>query len=37
MYDAAHGFANPSNPRHNPEATADAYKHALTYLKNKFS
>jgi carboxymethylenebutenolidase len=37
MYDAAHGFANPSNPRHNPEATADAYKHALTYLKSKFS
>lgn len=37
MYDAAHGFANPSNPRHNPEATADAYKHALAYLKQKFS
>ncbi|MFN4145421.1 MAG: dienelactone hydrolase family protein [Runella sp.] len=37
MYDAAHGFANPSNPRHDPTATADAYKHALAYLKQKFS
>ena len=35
MYDAGHGFANPSNPVYNKEATADAYKLALAYLKDK--
>lgn len=35
MYDAGHGFANPSNPIYNKEAAADAYKLALTYLKEK--
>ncbi|MCK8491979.1 dienelactone hydrolase family protein [Spirosoma sp. RP8] len=35
MYDAGHGFANPSNPVYNKEAAADAYKLALGYLKNK--
>lgn len=35
MYDAGHGFANPSNPVYNKEATADAYKLALGYLKEK--
>ncbi len=35
MYDAGHGFANPSNPIYNKEAAADAYKLALTYLKDK--
>ena len=35
MYDAGHGFANPSNPVYNKEATADSYKLALAYLKNK--
>ena len=35
MYDAGHGFANPSNSVYNKEATADAYKLALAYLKNK--
>ena len=35
MYDAGHGFANPSNPVYNKEASADAYKLALTYLKDK--
>lgn len=37
MYDAVHGFANPSNPKHDATATADAYKNALSYLKQKFS
>ncbi len=37
MYDAVHGFANPSNPKHDPTATADAYKHSIEYLKKKFS
>jgi carboxymethylenebutenolidase len=36
MYDAVHGFANPSNPKHDPEATADAYKLSLDYLNTKF-
>lgn len=35
MYDAVHGFANPSNPKHDPVATADAYKLSLGYLKKK--
>ncbi|WP_128547296.1 dienelactone hydrolase family protein [Larkinella soli] len=35
MYDAPHAFANPSNPGHNKEATADAYKLTLDYLKNR--
>jgi carboxymethylenebutenolidase len=30
MYDAGHGFANPSNPIYNKEAAADAYKLALS-------
>lgn len=37
MYDAGHGFANPSNPVYNKEATADSYKLALAYLKNKLN
>jgi carboxymethylenebutenolidase len=37
MYDAGHGFANPSNPIYNKEAAADAYKLALAYLKNKLN
>ncbi len=35
MYDAVHGFANPSNPKYDPAATADAYKLSLSYLKKK--
>lgn len=35
MYDAVHGFANPSNPKHDAAATADAYKLSLEYLKKK--
>ncbi len=33
QYDADHGFANPSNPIYNSEATKDAYAHTLVYLK----
>lgn len=32
-YDAAHAFANPSNPSYNAEAASDAYKFALAFLK----
>jgi carboxymethylenebutenolidase len=35
MYDAVHGFANPSNPKYDAAATADAYKLTLNYLKSK--
>ncbi|MBS1530055.1 MAG: dienelactone hydrolase family protein [Bacteroidetes bacterium] len=33
QYDADHGFANPSNPIYNSEATKDAYAHTLAFLK----
>ena len=32
-YDADHAFANPSNPKHNKEFSADAYKHTLAFFK----
>ncbi len=32
-YDADHAFANPSNPKHSKEFTADAYKNTLVFLK----
>lgn len=32
-YEANHGFANPSNPSFNKEATADAHAKAITFLK----
>lgn len=32
-YDADHAFANPSNPKHSKEFTADAYKHTLDFFK----
>ena len=32
-YDAAHGFANPSNPAFNKEAREDAHKKTIAYLK----
>ncbi|MBS7565892.1 dienelactone hydrolase family protein [Mucilaginibacter sp. Bleaf8] len=35
QYDADHGFANPSNPIYNSEATKDAYAHTLSYLKER--
>ena len=33
QYDADHGFANPSNPIYNSDATKDAYAHTLAFLK----
>ncbi|MBS1505049.1 MAG: dienelactone hydrolase family protein [Bacteroidetes bacterium] len=32
-YDADHAFANPSNPKHSKEFTADAYKNTLDFFK----
>ncbi|KQS27743.1 dienelactone hydrolase family protein [Dyadobacter sp. Leaf189] len=37
MYDAVHAFANPSNAKYDPAATADAYKLTISYLKSKLS
>jgi carboxymethylenebutenolidase len=34
-YDAVHAFANPSNPKHDPEATKDAMDRSLKFLKEK--
>ncbi len=31
-YDADHGFANPSNPKHNPSATKDAHERAIKFF-----
>ena len=36
IFDAEHGFANPSNPNFDPTSTAEAYKMAMDYLKKKF-
>lgn len=36
IFDAVHGFANPSNARHDKEATKEAYGMALSYLQSKF-
>jgi len=32
-FDADHGFANPSNPIYNSQATAEAYKYTIEFLK----
>ncbi|HNP48598.1 MAG TPA: dienelactone hydrolase family protein [Bacteroidia bacterium] len=34
-YEADHAFANPSNPKHDSTATADAYKLSLDFLKSR--
>jgi carboxymethylenebutenolidase len=34
-YDAVHAFANPSNPKHDVEATKDAKEKSLSFLKEK--
>jgi carboxymethylenebutenolidase len=34
-YDADHAFANPSNPKHNEQAAADAYNKSLDFIKLK--
>jgi len=33
QYDADHGFANPSNPIYNSDATKDAYKNTIAFFK----
>jgi carboxymethylenebutenolidase len=35
-YDADHGFANPSNPNHDPVATADAMERTQKFLNKAF-
>jgi carboxymethylenebutenolidase len=37
IFSGVHGFANPSNPKHDPFITAEAYGMALNYLKKKLS
>ncbi|AWV97925.1 dienelactone hydrolase family protein [Arcticibacterium luteifluviistationis] len=36
IFDAVHGFANPSNPKHDPDATLKANRMSTDYLKTKF-
>ena len=31
-YDAPHAFANPSNPKYDEKASADAWSHVLAFL-----
>lgn len=33
QYDADHGFANPSTPAYNSDATQDAYANTIAFLK----
>jgi carboxymethylenebutenolidase len=35
IYEGVHGFANPSNPKHDAAATANAYGKAITYIQAK--
>ena len=35
QYDADHGFANPSNPHFDKEATADAYAKTIAFIKER--
>ena len=37
FFDADHAFANPSNPKHNVEATNASNDLVLTYIKEKFN
>lgn len=36
-YEAGHGFANPSNPSFNEEASKDAYSKAIAFFKEKMN
>jgi carboxymethylenebutenolidase len=36
-YEADHAFANPSNPRYNKEAAADAYAATVTFFKERLN
>ncbi len=35
IYDAGHGFANPSNPSYKKDATEDAHEKAIKFLKER--
>lgn len=35
IFNGVHGFANPSNPKHDPALTAEAYTMSLGYLKER--
>jgi carboxymethylenebutenolidase len=37
IFDAVHGFANPSNPKHDEAKAKEAYIMAIGYLKKKFA
>jgi carboxymethylenebutenolidase len=37
MYDADHAFANPSNPKHDTAATADAYRRTIAFLQKNLA
>lgn len=34
-YNAVHAFANPSNPKYDPAATADAWKYTVAFFKRR--
>lgn len=34
IYDAVHGFSNPSNPKHDAKLAAEAYTKSITFIKN---
>ena len=36
IFAGVHGFANPSNPKHDAALTKEAYGMAIGYLKGKF-
>jgi carboxymethylenebutenolidase len=36
IFPAVHGFSNPSNPKYDAEASAEAYELAINYLRGKF-
>ncbi|AEE49259.1 dienelactone hydrolase family protein [Haliscomenobacter hydrossis] len=36
IFGGVHGFANPSNPKHDPAMSKEAYDIAIGYLKQKF-
>jgi carboxymethylenebutenolidase len=36
IFDAVHGFSNPSNPKYDEAASKEAYTMAITYLKGKY-
>jgi carboxymethylenebutenolidase len=37
IFEGVHGFANPSNPKHDPVLSKEAYGMSINYLKKKFN